>query len=36
METRLRMLLVAAGLREPIIGHTVKNRDGDFVATPDL
>ena len=36
METRLRMLLVAAGLPEPIIGYTVKNRDGDFIATPDL
>ena len=36
METRLRLLLIAAGLPEPIIGHTVKNTDGDFIATPDL
>lgn len=36
METRLRLLLVAAGLPEPVIGHTVTDRNGDFVATPDL
>ena len=36
METRLRLLLIAAGLPEPVIGNIVRNRDGDFVATPDL
>jgi hypothetical protein len=36
METRLRLLIVWAGLPEPVIGHTVRNREGDFVATPDL
>jgi len=36
METRLRLLLIVAGLPEPVIGNIVRNRDGDFVATPDL
>ncbi|HEY0260790.1 MAG TPA: hypothetical protein VGC18_13175 [Lacisediminihabitans sp.] len=36
METRVRLLLVDAGLPEPVIGHTVLNSFGEFVATPDL
>ncbi|MET4783375.1 hypothetical protein [Glaciihabitans sp. UYNi722] len=36
METRLRLLIVANNLPEPIIGYTVTNKYGDFVATPDL
>ena len=36
METRLRLLLMQAGLPEPIIGQTVIDGDGFFVATPDL
>jgi hypothetical protein len=35
METRLRLALVAAGLPEPAIGHTVTDEAG-FVAIPDL
>lgn len=34
-ETRLRLLLVAGGLPEPLVGHTVTTAAG-FVATPDL
>jgi len=35
-ETQLRLVLVHAGLPEPVIGHTVFDADGFFVATPDL
>lgn len=34
-ETRLRLLLVADGLPEPVVAHTVTT-DAGFVATPDL
>lgn len=34
-ETRLRLLLVAGGLPEPVVGYTVTT-DAGFVATPDL
>jgi hypothetical protein len=36
METRLRLLLTRAGLPEPVIGHTIRDGNGDFVGTPDL
>jgi hypothetical protein len=36
METRVRLLLVRAGLPEPVIGYTIRNAAGDFVGTPDL
>ena len=36
METRLRLLLTRAGLPEPVIGHTIRDANGDFVGTPDL
>jgi hypothetical protein len=36
MESRLRLLITAAGLPEPVIGHTIRDRNGDFVGTPDL
>ena len=36
METRLRLLLTRSGLPEPVIGHTVRDVNGDFVGTPDL
>ena len=36
METLTRLLIVNAGLPEPVIGYTVRDRNGDFVATPDL
>jgi very-short-patch-repair endonuclease len=36
METRLRLLLIRAGLREPVIGYTIRDANGDFVGTPDL
>jgi hypothetical protein len=36
METRLRLLLVDAGLPEPVIGKTILDRTGAFVGTPDL
>jgi hypothetical protein len=36
METRLRLLIVRAGLPEPVIGHTIHDANGDFVGTPDL
>ena len=35
-ETELRLVIVGAGLPEPVIGHTVINSDGHFVGTPDL
>lgn len=35
-ESRMRLILVAGGLPEPIIGHTVYDKDGFFVGTPDL
>lgn len=35
-ETRMRLILVRAGLPEPVIGHTVYDSDGYFVGTPDL
>lgn len=35
-ETRLRLLIVAGELPEPLIGYVVKDADGFFVATPDL
>ncbi|HAM28170.1 MAG TPA: hypothetical protein DCP11_16150 [Microbacteriaceae bacterium] len=36
METRVRLLLVAGGLPEPVIHFAVRDADGFFVATPDL
>jgi hypothetical protein len=36
METRLRLLIIRAGLPEPVIGHTIRDSNGDFVGTPDL
>lgn len=36
METRLRLLIVQAGLPEPTIGHVVVDSDGGWLATPDL
>jgi len=36
METRTRLVLVRGGLPEPVVGYAVKNKWGDFVATPDL
>jgi hypothetical protein len=36
METRLRLIIVRGGLPEPVIGHAVYNRAGEFVGTPDL
>ncbi|MCU1415376.1 MAG: hypothetical protein JWN80_2716 [Microbacteriaceae bacterium] len=36
METRLRLIITRGGLPEPVIGHTVYNRDGEFIGTPDL
>ncbi len=35
-ETRLRLLLVRAGLPEPVVGYRVRLANGDFLATPDL
>lgn len=35
-ETELRLAIVEAGLPEPMIGHTVKDSLGNFIATPDL
>lgn len=35
-ESQLRLLIVRAGLPEPVIGHTVCDTDGSFVGTPDL
>jgi very-short-patch-repair endonuclease len=36
METRLRLLLVRSGLPEPVIGYAIRDRNGDFIGTPDL
>ncbi len=36
METRLRLLICRAGLPEPVIGHTIRDRNRDFIGTPDL
>jgi hypothetical protein len=36
METKLRLVLVRGGLREPVIGHTITTEDGAFIGTPDL
>jgi hypothetical protein len=36
METRLRLLLVLAGLPEPVVGHVVNDSAGGWVAKPDL
>jgi hypothetical protein len=36
METRLRLLITRAGLPEPVIGHTIRDRNSGFVGTPDL
>jgi len=35
-ETRLRLLLVAHGLPEPVVQHTIIDNDGYFAGTPDL
>lgn len=35
-ESRMRLILVDGGLPEPVIGHTVYDKDGFFVGTPDL
>lgn len=35
-ETRTRLVLIRAGLPEPVVGHTVIDDDGYFVGTPDL
>ncbi len=36
METRLRLIILRGGLPEPVIGHAVHNRAGEFIGTPDL
>jgi hypothetical protein len=36
METRTRLMIVRAGLPEPVIGHTVRDENGDFLGSPDL
>lgn len=36
METRLRLLLLAAGLPDPVVGYTVRSVDGGWIAKPDL
>ncbi|MFG1906702.1 hypothetical protein [Kribbella sp. NPDC048928] len=36
METRLRLLLVLAGLPEPVVGYVVTDSAGGWVAKPDL
>jgi hypothetical protein len=36
METRLRLIIVRGGLPEPVIGHTVHSKEGEFIGTPDL
>jgi hypothetical protein len=36
MESRLRLLLVQAGLPVPVIGHVIVDSTGGFVGTPDL
>lgn len=35
-ETKSRLIIVRAGLPEPIVGFTVYNGRGEFVGTPDL
>jgi hypothetical protein len=35
-ESRTRLILVRGGLPEPLVRHTVLDRDGYFVGTPDL
>lgn len=35
-ETRTRLVIVRAGLPEPVVGHEVVDADGYFVGTPDL
>jgi len=35
-ETKLRLVIVRAGLPEPVIGHTVISAEGQFIGTPDL
>lgn len=35
-ESELRLAITAAGLPEPVVGHTITNDLGDFIATPDL
>ncbi len=36
MESRTRLIIVRAGLPEPVVGFRVLDRDGHFVGTPDL
>lgn len=36
METRLRMLIVLAGLPEPTVNHTIRDHEGNIVARFDL
>ncbi len=36
METRVRLLIVRAGLPEPVIGNTIYDSVGGFIGTPDL
>lgn len=36
METRLRLLIVFAGLPEPTVNHVLRDRDGDIVVRFDL
>jgi len=36
METRLRLVLVQAGLPRPLVQVSLRNRDGLFVGRPDL
>ncbi len=36
MESRLRLLIVLAGLPEPEVGRTVYDTDGGWLARPDL
>ena len=36
MESKLRLVLIRGGLREPVIGHTITTPDGAFIGTPDL
>jgi len=35
-ETAVRLLIVRAGLPEPVVGHRVIDADGNFVGVPDL
>jgi len=35
-ESELRLVITGSGLPEPVVGHTVLDHKGDFVATPDL